>query len=80
MGNTALGTEFARSFYAGIGPLKLGVVLVLSYYCLICCDLDIDTLFRFVMHNVQKLPINGPQYLFEIVSVSSAVRYSSHQA
>ena len=28
MENTALGTEFARIFCAGIGPLQLGVVLV----------------------------------------------------
>ena len=27
--NTALGTEFARNYCAGIGPLQLGVVLVL---------------------------------------------------
>ena len=26
--NTILGTEFTRNFYAGIGPLQLGVVLV----------------------------------------------------
>ena len=26
--NTALGTEFARNFCAGIGPLQLGDVLV----------------------------------------------------
>ena len=26
--NTALGTEFARNFCVGIGPLQLGVVLV----------------------------------------------------
>ena len=26
----ALGTEFARNLWAGIGPLQLGIVLVLS--------------------------------------------------
>ena len=33
----ALGTEFARDFCAGIGPLQLGVVLVLfTNQCVIC--------------------------------------------
>ena len=30
----APGTEFARDFCAGIGPLQLGVVLVLSFFFL----------------------------------------------
>ena len=29
------GTEFARDFCAGIGPLQLGVVLVLFYFILV---------------------------------------------
>ena len=28
----ALGTEYARNFCAGIGPLQLGVVLVSIYF------------------------------------------------
>ena len=31
----APGTEFARNFCAGIGPLQLGVVLVLVYFVFI---------------------------------------------
>ena len=30
--NTALGTELARNFCAGIGPLQLGVVLVFTTF------------------------------------------------
>ena len=36
--NMAPGTEFARDFCAGIGPLQLGVVLVVLFYMSMFCD------------------------------------------
>ena len=47
----SLGTEFARDFCAGIGPLQLGVVLVAIYILILYDVYGIEVILDNQIHN-----------------------------